>query len=1375
MSQIYGNIAEFLFEGDCIVEWFERLEQWFIANGIEEGNRKRALLLSFIGARGYKLLRSLAQNEPTGKVYDELKKLMVDHLNPKPNEIAQRYVFYKRDRRNGESIKDYIAELRKLSEHCNFASTQLEENLRDKFVCGLNDEKIQQKLLATSNLSLKIAIDTAVAMEAAIKSARQIHHSGVDVHKLVGGSHLGWKGKGNNNSSSNQNGKECYRCGSGRHLADRCPFKTQECFNCKQVGHTKRKCRSGSSISVNKRNNARIHFEEIENIDEQLDDDQQVVEQGMYCLNLYKLGNEERFRNPVMVSLGLNGVEVKMEVDTGAAVSVISNDLYSRIRGEPLVKSGLKLKTYTGEMVIPRGVGMVGVNYGIQNFRLPITVVDGKVPALLGRDWLNHLKLDWNALFGTNKLGKELDSEETVVTSTVMEDIRTKGQLFEEIKRHCPEVVEKCMKLWSKDQQTGVKVHMDDLREIFPEVFSDKLGKLKDMKVHIPIPVGTKPKYFKPRPVPYALRQRLDEELEKLERQNVWKKVKFSKWAAPIVIVLKNAKDPAGPIRICGDYKVTVNSVAPCDNYPIPSTSEQLATLKGGKKFSKIDLSQAYQQLELDDESKELLTVSTHKGLYQPDRLQFGIHSATGIFQREMERILAGIPCVLVRVDDILVTGKDDWEHFWVLMRVLCALAEAGFTCNLKKCAFFRDEITFCGYKISREGVKPLSENVEAVLKAPEPKNVTELKSFLGMVNYYQNYLQSLSSISEPLHQLLRKGVVWNWGEEQSRVFGVIKKMLSESPLLVHFDPSLPIVVHTDASPYGLGGVMSHVFPDGKEKPVCYISRSLSVAERNYGHIEKEGLGLVFAVKKLHHFLFGHKFLMITDHKPLLGLFGENKGIPDRAAARIARWALLLSAYDYKLEYRPGPLNANADALSRLPLEALEGDVSQSCVGVHMMELLSSPVTEEEVRKETSNDPILSVVRGNVLHGWAMKAVADNIKPFFKIKDELTVDSDCVLWGNRVIIPEKLRETILSELHDVHPGVTRMKALARSFVWWPGMDKDIELLVKNCHTCCVNQSSPVSAPVHPWENPKQPWERLHLDFAGPYMGKMFLILVDAYSKWIEVEIMNSITSLSTVSKLRRIFSMHGLPKTVVTDNGAAFVGHEYVEFLKKNGIKQVRTAPYHPSSNGQAERYVRTFKEAMKSLATGDVETKLNRMLFKYRVMPHSTTGSSPAELMFNRQLRSPFHLLQPSNGYREEPNSSTTGLRKFKEGDRVWAKNFGKGERWLAGVVTKSLGKVNYMVKLVNFPNMVHRHIDQLVLRVKEVEQVDSTYFDFDVGTPLLMECTGSEQECIGKEVIEKKNTEQEVTENLSHETNLRRSNRQSKKPAWTREFVSK
>ena len=228
MAAVFGSISEFVFESDDVTEWIERLEQWFIANGLQRNeDRKRALLLSHVGSRGYKLIRSLAQNKPTEKTYDELKQLMVEHLNPKPNEIAQRYVFYKRDRRTGETVKDYVAALRKLSEHCNFAE-KLEDHLRDKFVCGLNDERVQQKLLATQTLTLKIAVDNAVAMEAAIRSAKQIH--GVttevrDINKLGGGhpsNKFGGRGKGGKNANQNfgrsQNGqnsknsstKECY-------------------------------------------------------------------------------------------------------------------------------------------------------------------------------------------------------------------------------------------------------------------------------------------------------------------------------------------------------------------------------------------------------------------------------------------------------------------------------------------------------------------------------------------------------------------------------------------------------------------------------------------------------------------------------------------------------------------------------------------------------------------------------------------------------------------------------------------------------------------------------------------------------------------------------------------------------------------------------------------------------------------------------------------------------------------------------------------------------------------------------------------------------------------------------------------------------------
>ena len=347
-----------------------------------------------------------------------------------------------------------------------------------------------------------------------------------------------------------------------------------------------------------------------------------------------------------------------------------------------------------------------------------------------------------------------------------------------------------------------------------------------------------------------------------------------------------------------------------------------------------------------------------------------------------MDNKLGRIPFVKVRVDDILVSGKTDDEHLSNLKRVMSVLRDSGLTLRKSKCFFFRDHVTYCGYVVSKDGVSPMPSNVEAVKNAPEPTNVTELRSFLGMVNYYHSYLPRLATVTEPVHQLLRKGVAWKWSESCATAFTAVKEMLCGAPLLAHFDLSKPIVVHCDASPYGLGAVLSHVDSDGAERPVSFASRTLSVAERNYAQVEKEGLALVYAVKKFHQFLFGHRFVLYTDHKPLLGLFSENKELPTRAAARVLRWALLLSGYDYELRYRPGVNNGNADALSRLPLDARNGDISQVVVSVSLLELVASPVTEKEVRTATRTDAELGGVLNRILEGWEGRPVSSNLKPY---------------------------------------------------------------------------------------------------------------------------------------------------------------------------------------------------------------------------------------------------------------------------------------------------------------------------------------------------------------------------------------------------------
>lgn len=234
-------------------------------------------------------------------------------------------------------------------------------------------------------------------------------------------------------------------------------------------------------------------------------------------------------------------------------------------------------------------------------------------------------------------------------------------------------------------------------------------------------------------------------------------------------------------------------------------------------------------------------------------------------------------------------------------------------------------------------------------------------------------------------------------------------------------------------------------------------------------------------------------------------------------------------------------------------------------------------MTASDIKAWTEKDPLLSQVRMFVSTGWpsSCQHLGDEMKPYWSRKDELSIFDNCLLWGSRIIVPPPGRKLLLELLHESHAGVSRMKSLGRGYLWWPGLDKDIEQFVKQCSNCQLCLPCPPLAPVHAWENPQKPWYRIHLDFAGPFIGRMYLVLADAYSKWLDVCVMNTITSGSTIEKLQAIFAVHGLPKTIVTDNGPSFTSDEFKRFLHSNGIHHITSSPYHPSTNGLA---VQSFK-----------------------------------------------------------------------------------------------------------------------------------------------------------------------------------------------------
>ena len=960
---------------------------------------------------------------------------------------------------------------------------------------------------------------------------------------------------------------------------------------------------------------------------------------------------------PLRVSLQLDDCKITMEVDTGTSVSIMSEDTYRKIwPKKKLVESSGKLQTYSKEPLPVVGARDVFVQYEGQSATLPLIVVKGNGPMLLGRNWLGVIRINWCNIHYTPSTG------------------------------------------------------LEKLLEQYDKIFQDKLGKFQGRQAKIEVDPEATPRFCKARTLPYVMRAKVEEEIDRLVSEGILEPVEYAEWAAPVVAVLKSDRKS---VRLCGDFRMTVNPVAKLHRHPIPRVEDLFSTLQGGKRFTKLDLSQAYQQIPLHPDSRKYVVVNTHKGLLQYTRLPYGISSAPGIFQREMDNLLAGIPGVVVYLDDILITGPSEKEHLQSLEEVLKRLEQSGLRARKSKCSFMAQSVSYLGHKIDAEGLHPLLDKLQAVKEAPTPRNVSELKSYLGLLIYYGKFLPNLATQLHPLYQLLTKNCKWKWTKSQEKAFQESKNLLQSSQLLVHFNPQLPITLACDASAFGIGAVLAHCMPDGTEKPIGYASRTLNKAERNYSQLEKEGLSCVFGVKHFYAYLFGHAFELVTDHKPLLGLLAENKPTSPQVSARVRRWALYLSLFEYTLKFRKTAAHSNADALSRLPLP-IEPAVAKIPPELVLLaeHLDNSPVTADQIRVGTCRDPMLSQVVQFLQQGWP-NVLGDNaaLKPFYSKKDELSLHEGCILWGARVVVLASSRDAILIELHEGHPGMARMKALARMYVWWLGIVDDIEKTVRQCTECQMHQPAPPVAPLQPWKWPTRPWARLHLDYAGPVKGKMYLIIIDAHSKWIEAICIPSATSSVVIEELKVLFVQFGLPDTIVTDNGTCFVSAEFKSYLKKNGIKQITSAPYHPSTNGMAERAVQIVKQGLKKSTHGSVRTRLAKILKAYRLTPHSTTGVSPAEMLLGCRPKSRLDLLKPITAERVEANQwkqkkqhdIKSRDRSFKEGDTVFIRNFQTGNKWVPGVISKKTRPVSFVVQLSDERER-RCHQDQLRFRTFDV-----------------------------------------------------------------------
>ncbi|XP_049279570.1 uncharacterized protein K02A2.6-like [Anopheles funestus] len=715
--------------------------------------------------------------------------------------------------------------------------------------------------------------------------------------------------------------------------------------------------------------------------------------------------------------------------------------------------------------------------------------------------------------------------------------------------------------------------------------------------------------------IPMAMEDKVNKKLQEMLDADIIEPVAGpAEWISPMVVVPKGTDD----IRLCINMRYP-NKAIQREHYPLPLIDTLLNKMKGAKVFSKLDITSAYYHVELHPDSREITTFMTGKGLMRFKRLMFGINCAPEIFQRIMCEMLSGIEGVIIYIDDIVVWGTNQIEHNERLTKVLSILKENNASLNKAKCLFEVKELEILGFKVSADGICPTEDKIAAINTFRMPETKEEVRSFLGLVNFVGQFIPHLSSRTESLRCFLR-GEVDSFGCEQKSAFEDLQKELASTVhRLGFFDPKDRTELYVDASPVGLGAVLTQRDNIDKARIISFASKGLTKTEKVYPQTQREALAIVWAVEKFYPYLFGKHFTVFTDHKTLEYIFNAKYQEGRRACSRAEAWALRLQPYDFSVVHIPGTSNIS-DILSRLcPQSDKPFDETTDHYICEIGEG-NMAITLEEIRQETGLDETLKqVCQAIESQQWPPELYA-----YQAFSKELGVSNNVVVREDRIILPSKLRQRALDIAHRGHPGIVAMKRNLREKVWWPHMDRDIENRAQECAGCALVSRQGPPEPMQRKEMPARPWQELAMDFFTAKECGTFLVVVDYFSRFLTVTEMNSTSAAKTINCLEIIFRHHTYPETIRSDNGPPFASEEFSDYCRSRNIRLVRTIPYWPQMNGLVERQnqgiLRTLRIA-KALKQ-DWRKALEEYVYAYNTAPHSVTNKSPMELLTGRPVK---------------------------------------------------------------------------------------------------------------------------------------------------------
>lgn len=1215
--------------GSRWTKWRNRFDNFLVALNIDDDKRKKAMLLHYAGPDVYDIFETLpaAQQSEDDEEYNITVASLAAYFCPKVNTEYETYVFRQARQNDSETLDTYHTRLRHLAATCDFKDVDRE--IKSQIILGCSSSRFRRMALKDYKLTLQELLDTGRALEMSETHARGMEtmqsQKENPVHAIQSRktSRQFKKGKAANEK---QNHDSCYNCGGqfphdGGQMS--CPARGKTCRTCGKNNHFEKVCRSRNKETGNhsgsapqlpapQRQKTRVYQIETEDGYTQKDESQSDSDDEY----VYIVCSLQRPTQP-HTQVTIQNTPVDVIIDSGASVNIIDEATYQRLApGCKLDNARAKICTYGSTTPLPlRGKFTTTINAKKKTATATFYVIKGNAGSLLSYQTATEL--------GLLQIVNSLSTSDRSVN------------------------------------ETSIAQLLDDYNSLFQGI-----GKLKDFQVKLHIDETLQPSVQPHRRIPFHLRKRVEEELDKLEKQGVIEKISGpTPWVSPIVVTPK-PKTP-DKVRICVDMRLP-NQAIQRERHITPTVDDLIHDLNGAVVFSKLDLNSGYHQLELHPDSRYITTFTTHTGLWRYTRLNFGISSAAEVFQNTIQQMLEGIPNVRNISDDILVYGKTQGEHNRSLKAVFERLREKNLTLNKEKCEYSKPKLEFFGYVFSKNGVSADPKKISAIQRLPAPANVTEVRSLLGMVTYCSRFIPDFATTSQPLRELTRKDHVWSWGPKHQSAMDKLEAQLIKHSTMAYFDPVKATTVLVDASPVGLGAILSQRSPtDNKEEHiVAYASRALTGVEQRYSQTEREALAIIWACEHFHLYLYGSHFTVITDHKPLELIFNNPKSNPP---ARLERWRLRLQPYSFTVKYKAGKDNP-ADYMSRHPTQ---GETSQRAsrmaeeyISFIVDHTLPKAMTLEMVQEETKKDPTLQEVIRLLETGlWPNKSCEspgkdrvnyNDLRALFRLRGELTVNSEAnvLLRGTKLVLPTSLRQKAVDLAHTGHSGIVKTKQLIREKVWFPGIDGMVENTIQHCIPCQAATEEYQMEPLHMSELPKAPWLEVSIDFTGPYpSGDYLLVVLDEYSRYPEVEIVRSTSATTVIPRLDKIFSTFGVPEVVKTDNGPPFNGQDFTNFSHYLGFRHRKITPCWPRANAEVERFMRTLKKTLTATNSEGKPWKQNLYTFlrNYRATPHSTTQKTPAELLFGRKLRTTLPTLDNVEPDAELHNTDKCAKERMK------------------------------------------------------------------------------------------------------------------------------